>query len=193
MNYQIHFPRTLLQDNTITNKQKNILMLLYLYRNADGITRLTPQDIQKELGFKNYQEVSRQIKLLIDKEYVQITKNPQLKTETFYKLIIDNKDNFIQLDSQLYKQFKKFHDLIVEYFYYKNVYMLVGALKIINNRSYDEFEFIKIGNYKYNKYCDIKKDLYDNGLITLDDYKVNFVKEQDVEMQVKFFAENYKS
>jgi len=170
MGYQIHFPRKILQDETITNKQKNILIYMYLTANADNVCRSSSKQIAENLGYNCYQNVSQQLKLISNNNYIKIIKNPAKKNELWYKLVLPSNKNFIQLDSILWKQFQKQHDLIVEYFKFKNSYYLIRLLKSQNKSECDEFMHAKLGNYNYLNFCEIKENLYNNELIIFNDY-----------------------
>jgi DNA-binding MarR family transcriptional regulator len=186
----INLPRKILEDDEISNIQKNLLVNLYAYMNPiTNISKISIQTLAKDLNLK-HQNISKHLQGL--KQYVEVIKNPANKKENWYKLMPNNK-NFIELDFKLYRQWRTKPKLIIEYFKYKNSYFLIRLFKETRKDfKPNRFEHSKWGGYEYDKFCQIEKDLYDNGFIDWASYYVDFIKEDMIEAQIKNFIENYK-
>jgi len=189
--YQIHFPREILQDNSISNIQKNILIYMYLYADYDYCCMSSPQDIAKDLDLQ-YQNISKYVKKM--PKYVEVIRNPKNKSKVWYNLLIKPTQDFDQFDSQIYKQFKKQPNIIIEYFKFQVTYKLVRILKSQGKiDSMDKFMHAKIAKTSYVEFSAIEEILVSNGLLETEDYHVKFPRDPNYEAQIKTFEKNYKS
>lgn len=181
----VHIPRMILEDENISNIQKNILIYLYIYMNPiTNITKIKNVTLANDLNLQQ-QNISKYLKGL--EKYVTIIKNPTDKKQNWYKLM-ENKKDFIQIDSQLYRQWKTNPNIIIEYLKYKNSYFLIRLLSE-NNKDFklNRFEHAKYGGWDYLYFCKMEQELYNNGFIDWVDYYVSFNKENDIEQQIKQF------
>lgn len=206
MNYQIFFPREILQDKTINNQQKNLLIYMYLWADVDHICRKNVTQISNDLNIKvpNIPKLIHGIKSKnknneivylggLDK-YIEVIKETFDQRKKQYKLKIIPKRDFDQLDSVIYKQFKKDANLIVEYFKFQVTYKLVRVLRSeCKIENMDRFTHAKIAKIEYSEFCKIEEMLVENGLLSAQDYYISFTKQQDYEKEIKEFIYNSKN
>lgn len=193
-NYQIHLPNEILLSEELNSKQKNILTLLYFRRGSNGKTKLSLNEIVDILNLGCKQNVSTiLIKPMINK-YLNVMSDPKNKRKVIYEVILKNDKNFTQIDSEFYLKYCRNSELLFIYFKFKYVNNLfqynIEKKKVADN----EFEFIKIGNYNYMEFCEIKKILHTNKLIEFPEFsKMKFLEEKNVDFQVKIFKLNYNN
>ena len=193
-NFQIHLLNEILLSEELNVKQKNILTLLYFRRGSDGTTRLSLKEIAIILDLGCKQNVSTLlIKPMIDK-YLKVMPDPKNKQKVIYEVIIKNDKKFTQIDSEFYLKYCKNSELLFIYFKFKYVNNLFQYFIERKKFADNEFEFIKLGNYNYMEFSEIKLILHKNKLIEFPEFsKMKFLEEKNVDLQVKMFKLNYKN